>query len=901
MFGLAFRPRLFMALALVGIGLFKLLDWTAEYHWFEALGYESVFWTIRELKLFSFLAAFTFAFAYFWINIRIFTVNSDLTVVNDALKMWWLGRPLGPVGSTASHSDLGKTSRTRTPDLLILATVLSALVFGFVFYSQWDTLLRFWWTQPYGESDPIFSQDISFYLFELPFLNLLQNSLQIVSLLVFILLALGYFYAGNLPAEWKRLTTVSTEVLFHLAVNLTVFFLAVAWGFYLDRFELLLSQRGAVFGIGYTEFHVVLPAIWILLVATLCLIPILFVAQHRRKARLLVITISGYATMLLLGLAFVPIGVQSFVVEPNELGLETPFLRHNIALTRKAYQLEQVGERSYDALGDLESTTLLKNQQTIDNIRLWDWRPLSETFRQIQQIRTYYEFSDVDVDRYRFGDETRQVMLAVRELSNTLPNKADTWVNRRLQYTHGYGLVMSLTAKKSAEGNPILMVKDLPPHGERGISVQKPAIYYGENMRGYRIVNTAVREFDFPKGDQNVYTRYGGHGGINIGSIWKKLLFSWHQFDLNIAITSYVTPQSRIQFWRDVKSRVERIAPFLRFDNDPYPVLSNGRIYWVQDAYTVSSHFPYSEPHRDGYNYIRNSVKVVVDAYDGNANFYVIDSKDPVLAVYRQALPTLFTSLEKMPNDLRRHLRYPQDLFEAQVTKYSTYHMTVPQVFYNGEDLWAVPREKYGGEVINMKPYYILVRLPGEEELQFLLMLPLTPANRANMIAWMAARSDFPRYGELLVYKLPKERLIPGPIQVEAKIDQDTLISQQLSLWDQRGSRVVRGNLLVIPIDQSFIYVEPVYLIAEDSAIPQLKRVIVSDGEKLAMEPTLREALKKVFGLETSKPIQSDVRSEASEVSAAREALAKAEEALRDGNWDLFGRAMLELKELLAE
>lgn len=890
------QPGLWVSLALLGVGLFKLVDWTAEYFWFQALGYENVFWTIRELKVLSFFGGFTFAFAYFWINIRIFAVNSDLRAIAGALRTWWLGRH---PGSSASYSDFGKTSKK--PDLLTLAIVLIALAFGLLFYSQWDTLLRFWWTQSFGESDPIFSQDISFYLFELPFFELLQNSLQIVSLLVFLLLALGYLYAGNLPAEWKRLTAAPTEVLLHLLANLAVFFLALAWGLYLDRYELLLSQRGAVFGIGYTGYHVVLPAIWLLLVATLCLIPVLLIAQYRRKVFWGVVTVTAYATLLLLGLTFVPMGVQSFVVEPNELGLETPFLKHNIALTRKAYQLERVSERSYDALGELGSATLLKNQKTIDNIRLWDWRPLSETFRQIQQIRTYYEFGDVDVDRYQLGDETRQVMLATRELSNTLPNKADTWVNRHLQYTHGYGLVMSLAAEKSAEGSPVLIVKDLPPRGESGISNEKPAIYYGENMRGYRIVNTAVREFDFPKGDQNVYTRYSGNGGVKISGFWKRLLFSWHQFDLNIAITSYVTPQSRIQFWRDVKERVERIAPFLRLDNDPYAVLSHGRIYWIQDAYTVSSHFPYSEPHRDGYNYIRNSVKVVVDAYDGNANFYVIDSKDPVLAVYRQALPLLFTDLEMMPHELRRHLRYPQDLFDAQVNKYSTYHMTVPQVFYNGEDLWAAPREKYGGEVINMKPYYILVELPGEEELQFLLMLPLTPANRANMIAWMAARSDFPRYGELLVYKLPKERLILGPIQVEAKIDQDTLISQQLSLWDQRGSRVVRGNLLVIPMDHAFIYVEPVYLIAEDSAIPQLKRVIVSDGERLAMEPTLRDALNKVFGMETPKPIQSDVRAQESEVSAAREVLAKAEEALRDGNWDLFGRAMLELRELLAE
>ena len=901
MLGRVLEPKIFVTLVLLGIVLFRLLDWTAEYLWFEALGYESIFWTIRALKILCFLAAFASALVYFGINCWIFAANADLRAVTEALGIRWPGGSPGALRSVGSYSDLGNSVRTRAPDLLMLSVVVFAFIFGLVFYSQWDTLLRFWWAQPFGESDPVFGYDLSFYLFELPFLNLLQDSLLIASLLAVLLLFLGYFYAGKLPADWKGIIGASAQVLRHLAVNLTVFFFALAWGFYLDRYELMLSQGRVVFGIGYTEFYVLLPVIWIIIVATICLLPILLIARYKKQATLLVVAIGGYATLLLLGLAVTPAVIQSLVVEPNELELETPFLKHNIALTRRAFQLDQVAERSYEALGGVGPGSLSRNQQTIENIRLWDWRPLSETFRQIQLIRTYYEFSDVDVDRYRFGDNTRQVMLAARELSNTLPNKANTWVNRRLQYTHGYGLVMSLTAEKNDEGSPVLVIKDLPPRGERGISVQEPAIYYGEKMRGYCIVNTAVREFDYPKGDRNIYTNYRGHGGVKLNGFWTKLLYSWHQFDVNIAITSYATQQSRIQFWRNVKDRVERIAPFLRLDKDPYPVLSEGRIYWIQDAYTVSSYFPYSEPHRDGYNYIRNSVKVVVDAYEGDVEFFVVDRRDPILTVYRQALPMLFTNLEEMPHDLRGHLRYPQDLFEAQVAKYSTYHMTVPQVFYNGEDLWAVPREKYGGEILNMKPYYILVRLPKEEELQFLLMLPLTPANRANMIAWMAARSDFPGYGQLLVYKLPKERLIFGPIQVEAKIDQDTLISQQLSLWDQRGSRVIRGNLLVIPIDQSFIYVEPVYLIAEDSAIPQLKRVIVSDGQKLAMKPTLSAALNVVLGLDKTKPTQSSDEAKSAEVSEAREALTEAEEALRNGNWDLFGRSMLKLQRLLSK
>ena len=400
--------------------------------------------------------------------------------------------------------------------------------------------------------------------------------------------------------------------------------------------------------------------------------------------------------------------------------------------------------------------------------------------------------------------------------------------------------------------------------------------------------------------EPNVYSTYRGHGGVPLDAFWKKLLFAWDQGDVNLLISSYLTPESRIQLYRRIKERVQRIAPFLELDSDPYPVLSDGRIYWIVDVYTLSSWFPYSEPDRADFNYIRNSVKVVVDAYDGTVRFYVIDPNDPVIGGYQRAFPALFHPLEDMPADLRRHLRYPQTLFKAQVTKFNIYHMTVPQVFYNAEDVWAIPKEKYGGDVIAMEPYYVLMRLPEEQRLQYLLMTPVTPQNRDNMIAWIAARSDFPDYGQLLVYKLPKERLVLGPMQVEATIDQDTLISQQLSLWDQRGSRVIRGNLLVVPVDHSFLYVEPVYLIADDLDIPQLKRIIVSDGQRLAMEPTLEEALAAAVGSWAPETGVTLGPESSEQLAAARAALAEAEAALRKADWDAFGRAMQVLKQALA-
>jgi uncharacterized membrane protein (UPF0182 family) len=457
---------------------------------------------------------------------------------------------------------------------------------------------------------------------------------------------------------------------------------------------------------------------------------------------------------------------------------------------------------------------------------------------------------------------------------------------------------MCLAADKDDQGGPVFTVEDLPPKGSPDLTVSRPEIYYGTEMTSYQIVPTGVKEFDYPEGDQNVYTSYTGHGGVLLDSFWKKALFAWHQFDMSIVLSSYLSPQSRIQLWRTVQQSVSRSAPFLKLDHDPYLVVDQGRLFWIQDAYTVADGFPYSEPTDDGFSYIRNSVKVVVDAYEGDVRFYVIDPADPVLRAYHAAFPSLFRSLDEMSPGLRQHLRYPRDLFEVQVDKFNTYHMTVPQVFYNREDVWAPPQEKFGGEAIQMEPYYVLMKLPGEDRLQFLLMTPVTPKDRDNMIAWIAARSDFPGYGEMIVYKLSKDNLILGPLQIEATIDQDTTISRQLTLWDQRGSRVTRGNLLVIPIDQSFLYVEPVFLLAVGMNIPQLKRVIVGDGNHLAMESTLAEALQVVFGERPSTPEETTEAPQAP-ISGPREALSKAEQALRRGDWTAFGREWERLKSLL--
>jgi uncharacterized protein len=881
------RRRLFLSpvgLVLLGAILFAvssaLFDWLAELLWFQALGYEGVFWRLRLAEVAMFAIAFLPVFVYVLLNLLVLARLADL---ESLLR----GQSSGGFARPNAH---------RLTPLFVLGSAATGAVFGFVFAGEWDRFLRLVWAQEFGTSDPIFGHDIGFYLFVLPFLNLVQNSLVVLILSGTLMLALAYLRTGGLRFSARKYMEADPKVLRHLLANIVLLLGAWAWGFYLDRFGLLTRSSGAVFGAGYTDVHVVLVSLWVALGATLGLIGVLVWAASTNAPRLAMLGAGGYLVILLVALEVVPAGFQSLIVQPNELELETPFLRHNIALTRAAYGLDKIDVRFHTAETKFDAAQMQENQSTIANIRIWDHRPLSQTFRQLQQIRSYYTFSEVDVDRYWINAAYRQVMLAARELAPDLSGKGNSWVNRHLQYTHGYGLAMCLAAEKDDQGGPVFTIEDLPPRGSPPVT--RPEIYYGSEMTSYDIVPTGVKEFDYPKGDQNVYTSYAGHGGVPLGSFWKKLLFAWHQFDISIALSSYLTPQSRIQLWRTVEQRVSKVAPFLKLDSDPYLVVDEGRLFWIQDTYTVAHGFPYSEPADAGYSYVRNSVKVVVDAYEGDVRFYVVDPTDPVLRVYHAAFPGLFRPLDEMPQGLRRHLRYPQDLFEIQVDKFNTYHMTVPQVFYNREDVWAAPYEKFGGKTIEMHPYYVLMKLPGENRLGFLLMTPVTPNHRDNMIAWIGARSDFPGYGEMIAYKLSKDSLILGPLQVEAMIDQDTTISRQLTLWDQRGSRVIRGNLLVIPINQSFLYVEPVFLLAAETNIPQLKRVIVSDGEQVAMETTLAKALEVVLGQQPSAPEETTEVPQAP-TSGAREALSEAEQALRRGDWTAFGRAWERLKSLL--
>ncbi len=890
------RPlRLILVAAVVLIALLVVISgWIQKGLWMGQLGYSGVFWTLLALRCELYGAAFVVAFLYLWINLRLAATK---------------GAAFG-VSTLTSESPIAFTIGTElTSTVLKLATAavaaLVALLFAGIFYAQWDTYLRFRYGGSFGLADPLFGVDAGFYVFRLPFYELLQTSLTALTLISLLAVLVIYASFGLLRFIFRRqMEGRSDKAVPHLSILISVLAASWAWGFYLDHYELLYSTQGVVYGAGYTADHVTRIAFWMMAGAAAVLCVLLLFNAFRPRFRAVVSGFGAYLLLYAVGVSLAPVLFQKFVVQPSELSLETPYLKNNIAFTRKAFKLDVIQETSYPALADLTSDMIARNEETIQNVRLWDARPLLLMYKQAQEIRLYYQFYQADVDRYHLPDGYHQVMLSARELSTELPAEAQTWVNQKLQFTHGFGLVMSFVSKTIGGGFPDYVISNIPPESGYGLNITQPSIYYGESMPGYRIVATGVKEFDYPKGNQNVYTSYAGMGGIPVDSFWKRLLFAWTQGDVNILLTSYLRPESRIQLWRRVQDRVGQIAPFLLLDQDPYAVVSEGKLYWIQDAYTVSDHFPYSSPYVSGYeeglNYIRNSVKVVVDMYDGTVRFYVMDPNDPILAAYRRAFPGAFLDLNQLSADLKSHLRYPEDLFSIQADLYRTFHMTVPQVFYNREDLWVLPREEYGGEVGPMPPYYILMKLPGSDQLEYLLMTPFTPQKRDNMIAWMAARCDFPEYGKMLFYQLPKEKLIYGPMQVEAMIDQNTTISEQLTLWNQKGSRVIRGNLIAVPIENSFLYVVPVYLTAEGTDFPQLKRVIVISGDKLAMEPTLDEAIQSVFGTQQQQA-QTPVRTRLAqpELSEARAQFEAAQKAMQQGDWEKFGKAMEALKRLL--
>ncbi|MFL9962882.1 UPF0182 family protein [Paraburkholderia sediminicola] len=874
-----------------------LVDWL----WFSSIGYAGVFWTILDARALLFAAVFALSACATGLSGMLAHRYARGVVISRA-------DAAGPSGATEVTGDLVELVAPRIPWRSSIAG--AAIVFGLLLasseFSSWDIALRYVNQVPVGERDPIFGKDIGFYLFSLPAYIALKNWL--LRLIFCSAIAAGAVYGlrGDIALE-RPPRTLSPAAITHASALLGLFFAVMAWSWWLDRFLLLYGDNGVVVGASYTDVHVGLPVQWMLVGLAAASSVALWINMRRRSYRL-----PAVLALLVFGSAFVfgviyPSLFERFYVKPSELGLETPYIEHTIALTRQAYGLAKIEVKPFEVEQGLTLDSLQANRATIDNIRLWDVQPLMDTYAQLQEIRTYYKFLAVDIDRYQLDAGYRQVMLSARELEPAmLPPNAQTWVNLHLIFTHGIGAVMSPVTEKSTEGLPFFYLRDIPPVSNGGPAIRQPRLYFSEGQQDYVIVNGNVAEFDYPQGANNAYTRYNGRDGVNVGSVARRSLFAWQLGDPNILLSGYITDQSRILLHRNIQDRVRMIAPFLSLDHDPYVVASNGHLYWIQDAYTVSQWFPYSRPgFGDGANYIRNAVKVVVDAYNGTVDFYVSDPADPLLRTYERSFPGLFKPLDAMPAALRQHVRYPEDLFLIQAQLYRAYHMVAPEVFYNREDLWEFPRELAGMDggsgASTMPPYYTIMRLPGDPRAEFILMLPMVPSQRENMIAWLAARCDPSGYGRLIVYTFPKDRLVFGPFQIEARIQQNTEISQQISLWNQMGSRVIRGHLVVVPIENSILYVSPLYLRAASGQLPELKRVIAAYGDRVVMEDTLGEALAALF--KESAQAASPSRGTTNAPDArAREALAhydRAIERLKAGDWSGFGAELDALRPLL--
>jgi len=862
-----------------------------EWLWFSSLGYSSVYATILKTKVLLFFSAAIIFCILFLGNLVLATRLAPKTEA----RFWpW-----------AIMRQLQSILRLN----VILGTALLSLIFGLLAQGSWEVVLRFFNAQPFGIADPVFHREISFYAFSLPFLQQIRGWL-LGALIITLLGSAGVYLLSYTVQRLKF--DLARPVLAHiggLAVTILGLF---AWGYWLGIWELVFSERGKVFGAGYADMHANLPAQWILLVVVLIFIGVILVSILRRNLRWPLYGIAGWIVAAIIIGGIFPSLVQRFQVEPNELAREKPYIEYNIQFTREAFALNRVEEQPFSAEEAPSLQDVAQNESTINNIRLWDHRPLKDTYNQLQSFRLYYDFNDVDIDRYIIDGKYQQVMLSARELSaEKLPVQAQTWVNRRLQFTHGYGIALSPVNEVSAEGLPELLVKDIPPVGD--FNMEQPQIYFGEKTNDYVIVKTKTQEFDYPMGDENVYGQYEGKDGVSLGSFIRRAVYAWQLGDFNILISGELTPESRVLYYRNIRERVNHLAPFLKLDSDPYLVVMDGKLFWIQDAYTTTNRYPYSEPLGGGINYIRNSVKAVIDAYDGTVTFYVTDPEDALIRTYQSIFPKLFVPAGQMPESLRVHLRYPEDFFNIQASVYQTYHMRDARVFYNKEDLWAVPNEVYFGREQPMEPYYVIMRLPDEEKEEFLLMLPFTPVNKNVTIGWLAARSDGENYGKLLAYLFPKERTVYGPSQIENRIGQDTVITEQLALWGRGGSRVIRGNLLLIPLGKSILYVEPVFLEAETGGLPQLKRVIVAAGDQIAMEPTLKGSIAAIFGAEapptepvvtppalpeTVEPVAADI---ASLIEEAQQHYNKALQNQREGDWAGYGEEMDALEAVLAQ
>jgi len=903
-----FRRILWVSILLLFILSSLLVNFYIDWLWFLELGFESIFLTTFWAKIATALIVSILVFLLLYLNILLFRRLTNDEPINITVNK----------GAYVETLDISSLVNKFAVPVFILLSLFS----GIAFASSWQTVLLFLNKVSFGISDPIFSRDVSFYIFSVPFFELVFGILSFVLFISFVVATFLYLAKGalviknrasfNLSSLGSDLFTINREAKIHLFILVALWFLLKAFKIYFIQIpNLLLSENSLFVGISYSDVNATLPVLYVLAVLSLVFAVLIIISLKKGGLKVLASSFVLYFAVSFLGLSIYPSVLKSFVIKPNELNKESPYIKNHIKATQEAWGIDRVSKRNFSGNSSLTIEDIKNNEATIENIRLWDRAPLLDTFGQLQEIRTYYDFVSADNDRYMIDGKYRQVLLSARELnSNSLPQK--NFINERLTFTHGIGAVVSPVNEKSQEGLPVLFVKDLPPKSEKKeLQIKRPEIYFGEKSNDYVIVNTKAKEFDYPKGEENIYASYEGSGGVEMSSFFKKVVFALKFNSLKILLSDDITKKSRIMYSRNINERVRKAFPFLSFDKDPYLVIDDGRIFWIYDAYTLSDKYPYSKE-VNGRNYMRNSVKVVIDAYNGKINAYISDKNDPIIKSFANIFEGVFLPIEDAPKSLKAHFRYPEDLFTYQTTLYSVYHMEEPQIFYNKEDLWEMPKIKGSNRGEDMGPVmrHLIMKLPGEKKEEFILMAPFTPKGKNNMAAWVAARSDGENYGELIVYRFPKQSLVYGPKQIVNRINQDAEISRQISLWDQRGSEVLQGNLSVIPINESILYIRPLYLRAEGGKIPELKRVIVAYENKISMEETLDLALANIFsGLDEFKKDSSKVGKSDKKISIsaeqknlikeANQRFINAQAALKRGDWARYGEEMNKLGEIL--
>jgi len=900
------RTRITMMAVVIALfiffgGLSFAVEMYFDYLWFSELGKTTIFTTALMAKGMLGAGSLLIGFLFVYLN---------LAVANRGPGSIQLSIPT-PNGQLTAY--------TVTPEMVrrvsLLLSGLVGLLLGFSEAGSWERVWRWLNSVQFNVEDPIFSRDVSFYMFTIPFLQEIIKVGLVLGFLTLLGVLVLYYFKGSLT--WKKIKD-SEGVRSRMGVQVSllgafIFFLLAASSF-ISRYEVLFGDHPVFAGATYTDLHARVPLLTFLAICALVGSLAFIISAFTSPSRMTIAAVALYVVAMFLGNLY-PSFIQKFIVDPNEFDRESPQIAHNIKATLQGYGISQVEERNLSGDEALTPQDIQNNMTTIHSIRLWDQEQLLDALKQIQEIRTYYDFTSADNDRYVLDGELKQFMLSARELnSGSLQER--TWINEHLSYTHGYGVAVGPVNTQTSEGLPKLLVQDIPPVSSDPIfEIDRPEIYFGELTDRYAIVKTKQKEFDYPAGDSNMETTYEGTGGVAVKSFFRKLLFAFYFRDTNIVLSPQLTSESRFLYFRDLSQRLQRLAPFLQLDLDPYLVISQGRLFWIQDGYTKSDRYPYSFYTEGVGNYIRNSVKLVMDAYNGTVDMYISDPKDPLIQVYEKIFPDVFRPMSEMDPDLQQHIRYPEDIFRVQTYIYADYHMISPRVFYNKEDRWQVPAIAGSGGENLMSPYYTIMRLPQEEKEEFILMLPFTPVVKDNLSAWMVARSDGENYGKLLVYRFPKQKIVYGPSQIVGLINQEAEISRQISLWDQRGSQVIQGNLLIIPIEEALLYVRPLYLRAESGKIPELKRVIVAYENQIAMEQTLEEAIARIFKGELSQaflsgdsPPASSSGTEAavtagdiSSIRQLRGIFDRAIQAQRQGDWATYGEEIKKLGAILTD